>query len=258
MSTMPAAFIGHGNPMNALEHNRYTEAWRSFAALSPRPSAILAISAHWYVGVTAVTAMAAPRTIHDFYGFPQELFAVDYPAPGDPALAEEIAAMDTPGYVGLDADSWGLDHGTWSILSHMYPAADVPVVQLSVHAGEPLEYHVALGASLAPLRDEGVMILASGNVVHNLGLIDWNLPGQGAAWARSFDEAVAEVMTTQPSAIGRLAAEPSWSPAVPTPDHFLPLAYLAGLADEAGEAATTLVSGLELGSLSMTSYVLGV
>jgi 4,5-DOPA dioxygenase extradiol len=257
MSTMPAAFVGHGNPMNALEHNRYTEAWRSFAAESPRPRAILAISAHWYVNITAVTAMATPRTVHDFYGFPQELFDVDYPAPGDPALAAEVAALDTPGYVGLDADSWGLDHGTWSILTHMYPAADIPVVQLSVHAGEPLEYHLALGAALAPLREEGVLILGSGNVVHNLGLIDWSLAGQGASWAKAFDEAVAEVMTTQPVAIGRLEAEAAFGAAVPTPEHFLPLAYLAGLASEAGTTASTLISGLELGSLSMTSYVLG-
>ena len=256
MSRQPAAFLGHGNPMNALEHNRYTDAWRALAAGAERPRAVLMISAHWYVNITAVTATAQPRTIHDFYGFPPELFAVEYPAPGDPTLAQEVVDVVAPTSVGLDADSWGLDHGAWSILVHMFPEADIPVLQLSVHADQPLEYHLELGAALAPLREEGVMILASGNVVHNLSRIEWSMPGRGAPWAHRFDDSVREIMTTDPGSLGRIGESPDLEMAVPTPDHFLPLAYLAGLARAADAVTTTLVDGCELGSLSMTSYAL--
>jgi len=256
MTTISAAFLGHGNPMNALETNRWTAAWSEFGASLGDATAILSISAHWYVNITAVTAMAAPRTIHDFYGFPDELFAFDYPATGDPALARRIVETLEPVHVGLDEDSWGLDHGTWSVLTHVRPKADLPVLQLSVHAGLPLEQHLAIGRALAPLREQGVAIIASGNVVHNLGRIEWGHEGRGADWAEDFDRTATTLMTSDPSAIGQLLDHPAFPLAVPTPEHFLPVVYLAGLADAAGTGTSTLVEGCDLGSLSMTSYVL--
>lgn len=255
--TMPALFIGHGSPMNTLDRNGYTDCWRELGEQLPRPRALLVVSAHWYFGATAVTAMPRPRTIHDFYGFPEELFAFDYPAPGDPALAEEIAEVVKPHWMGLDRDQWGLDHGTWSVLAHLYPQADVPVVQLSINALRPLSYHLELAAALAPLRDRGVTIVASGNVVHNLGMVQWKQPDAGFDWAERFDDAVAEQLATNPGDILRTVEHPDFAKAVPTPDHFIPMLYLAGLAAAGGEAPRPLVRGCALGSLSMTSYGIG-
>ena len=257
MDRMPALFVGHGSPMNTLEQNGYTEAWRAFGRHLPRPRALLVISAHWYFGATAVTAMPTPRTIHDFYGFPQKLFDFDYPASGAPDLAQEVADIVKPLWMGLDQDQWGLDHGTWSVLAHLYPGADVPVVQLSINALRPLEYHLDLATRLAPLRDRGVMILGSGNVVHNLGRVQWNQPDAAFDWAERFDDAVVDQLATEPSDILKLTEHPDFHLAVPTPDHFIPLLYLAGLAGAEGSSAEALVRGYAMGSISMTCYGLG-
>jgi 4,5-DOPA dioxygenase extradiol len=253
---MPAVFLGHGSPMNALEHNRYTAAWAAFGASVPRPRAILVVSAHWYIGSTAVTAMPTPRTIHDFYGFPQKLFEFQYPAPGSTAFAEEVSDVVKPVWVGLDHDSWGIDHGTWSVLAHAFPAADIPVVQLSINAAKPFDYHLDVGARLAPLRDSGVLLVSSGNVVHNLGGMDFANPDGGYSWAERFNEAVRAKMQEAPAEVLTVDARPEFRLAVPTPDHFLPLLYLAGAAGVSGRTLDVLVDGYTFGSLSMTSYTL--
>jgi len=253
---MPAVFFGHGSPMNALERNRYSEAWATFGKTAPKPRAILVVSAHWYTNATAVTSMAWPRTIHDFYGFPKELFEVEYRAPGSPEVAQEVAEIVKPKHVGLDHDSWGIDHGTWSVLVHAFPDADVPVVQLSIHAQKDFDFHFDLGTRLAPLRDRGVLIIGSGNVVHNLRALDWSQPELAFDWARRFDDAAREVLTAKPSEAPRLRSHADYARSSPTPDHFLPLLYIAGLAGAAGRPLEALTDGHAFGSISMASYTL--
>jgi len=253
---LPAIFFGHGSPMNALEHNRYTDAWRQLGALTGTPKAILAISAHWYMRGTAVTAMDRPKTIHDFYGFPQALFDVQYPAPGDPKLATRVRELLAPVNVALD-QSWGLDHGTWSVLKHAFPRADVPVVQLAIDATQPAAFHHTLGAHLAPLRDEGVLIVGSGNVVHNLRTIGW---GGGAPydWAVRFNDYVRDAIAK--SQYDRLIdyekAGSDARLAVPTPEHYLPLLYVLG-AQRDDDSVHVAIDGLEVKSIGMLSLWIG-
>ncbi len=255
-TVMPAAFIGHGSPMNALETNRYTDSWRRFGASIPQPRAILVISAHWHINATALTAMNHPRTIHDFYGFPRALFQVEYPAPGSPEIAVEIADLVKPHWVGLDQDSWGIDHGAWSVLVHAFPHANIPVLQLSINATQSFDYHLDLGAKLAPLREAGILVLGSGNVVHNLARIDWRQPDAAFEWNRRFDNAVKNIMATTPAELPTVIQHPDYALAVPTDEHFIPLIYLAGMAAAANKPAEVLVEGFSMGSLSMTAYTL--
>ena len=257
MTDIPSIFVGHGSPMNTLESNAYTQAWQRLGKALPRPRGVLVISAHWFIGATAVTAMPRPRTIHDFYGFPDELFEFEYPAPGMPELAEEVAELVKPHWIGLDRDQWGLDHGAWSVLAHLYPAADVPVVQLSLNALKPFDYHIDIGRRLAPLRERGILVLGSGNVVHNLRRLNWRNRDSGEDWAYRFDDAAAALMSERPADIAELQQHPDYGLAVPTPDHFLPLCYIAGVAAAAGTAAAPLVRGCTLGSISMTCYGAG-
>jgi 4,5-DOPA dioxygenase extradiol len=254
---MPAVFVGHGSPMNTLEQNRYTEAWREIGKSVPRPIAILAVSAHWYISGTAVTAMENPRTIHDFGGFPRELFEFQYPAPGRPALAQRVCKLLAPLAVRQD-DSWGLDHGTWSVLAHAFPKADVPVVQLSIDATQPASFHYDLGQRLAPLRDEGVLIVGSGNVVHNLRMIQWDSAAPGYDWAVRFNEQVRDHLERhehQPLvAYEKMGGDARLS--VPTPDHYLPLLYVISLQGE-GESIASAVDGIQNASISMLTVVVG-
>ena len=244
--------------MNALAENTYTARWRSLGVETPRPRAILSISAHWFVPGTGATVCTAPRTIHDFGGFPQELYQVQYPAPGDPDLARRVQKLLQPLPVQLD-DSWGLDHGTWSVLRHVYPRADIPVVQLSIDEGKPAAFHFDVGRKLAPLRDEGILIVGSGNLVHNLHAYAWGRHAPNPYdWAIRFEDRARELMLagdTKPlidyETLGREALL-----SIPTPDHYLPLLYVLG-AREPGDAITFPVEGVDGGSISMLSVQVG-
>jgi 4,5-DOPA dioxygenase extradiol len=256
---MPAIFFGHGNPLNALLRNQYTEAWSNIGNSLPRPKAVLCISAHWYLPGTAVTAMAQPRTIHDFGGFPRELYEVNYPAAGSPELARRVRDLLAPVSVQLDEASWGLDHGTWSVLCHVFPNADLPVIQLSIDETKPPEFHHALGKGLLPLRDEGVLIVGSGNLVHNLHTYAWGRHNvEPFDWAVRFEKMARELLAKGDEAplvdyesLGRDALL-----SAPTPDHYLPLLYVLG-SRQPGDEVTFPVEGFDGGSISMLTVQLG-
>jgi 4,5-DOPA dioxygenase extradiol len=256
---MPALFFGHGNPMNALLVNPYTEKWAALGAGLPKPKAILSVSAHWYIQDAAVTVSTAPKTIHDFGGFPRELYQVQYPAPGDPDLAARVQKLLAPLPVRLD-DRWGLDHGTWSVLRHVYPQADIPVVQLSIDETQPPSFHYEIGKRLASLREEGILIVGSGNVVHNLHAYAWGRHVQKPYdWAISFEKRVRESLLAEEykplvnyeNQLGREA-----DLAVPTPDHYLPLLYVVGTRTPS-EPLTFPVEGVDGGSVSMLAVRVG-
>lgn len=257
---MPVLFLGHGSPMNAIEENQFVQGFRDAANKIPKPNAILCVSAHWYTEGTFVTAMDMPKTIHDFYGFPKELFDVNYPAPGNPDLAHETAELLAPVKVGED-HSWGLDHGAWSVIRHMYPEADIPVIQLSIDYRKPPEYHFELAKKLSKLREKGILIIGSGNIVHNLRMIDWrNIDTVGAGWDWAIE---AREKTNNWLLDGNfenllnyrnMGTELQY--AIPTPDHFLPLIYTLGL-KEKSENLSLFNDELIGGSLSMTSVRIG-
>jgi 4,5-DOPA dioxygenase extradiol len=253
---MPAVFIGHGNPMNAITDTPFSRAWQVLGKALPRPLAIVAISAHWFVDTTAVTVAPNPQMIYDFGGFPAPLYEVQYPAPGDPQLAADIAQMLAPLPVALDTE-WGFDHGAWSVLVHTHPEADVPVIQLAIDARQPAAFHFDLGKRLAPLRERGILLLGSGNIVHNLRRAQWQ-PGGGDTyeWAARFDEYVRDaILAHDDAALIDYLDHPDGRVCAPTPDHYLPLLYIAG-ARQASDTSTFPIEGMDMGSISMRSLLL--
>ncbi|HET7818609.1 MAG TPA: 4,5-DOPA dioxygenase extradiol [Bacteroidia bacterium] len=251
---MPVLFVGHGNPMNAIEKNEYNTSWNALGKNLPKPKAILCVSAHWLTSGTKVTAMEQPKTIHDFGGFPDELFAQQYPAKGSPEFAKETQALITKTKVQSDFE-WGLDHGTWSVLLPMFPQADIPVYQLSIDYSKPPQYHYELAKELAELRKRGVLIVGSGNIVHNLRMIDWN--GKAFDWAIEFDEKIKKFIDEKNhndiinyEKLGQLAQL-----AVPTNDHYLPLLYSLALQDKK-DSVKYFNDKCEMGSISMRSLII--
>ena len=255
---MPAIFFGHGNPMNALLSNAYTKAWSAIGTAIPKPRAVLAVSAHWYVPGTFVTAMAAPRTIHDFGGFPPELYQIEYSAPGDPELAGQVTELLAP--FSVDSDhQWGLDHGTWAVLCHVFPAADVPIVQLSIDRTKAPAFHYEVAKRLAPLRDEGVLIIGSGNLVHNLHAYTWSgHPVEPLDWAVRFEDKARKLLLDNDhlSLIDYETLGPDAMLSVPTPDHYLPLLFVIAL-QRKDEPVSFPVEGFDGGSISMLTVMIG-
>jgi 4,5-DOPA dioxygenase extradiol len=255
---IPAIFFGHGNPLNALAANSYTAAWAALGRSVPRPRAVLAISAHWYIPYSAVTANTAPPTLHDFGGFPRELYQVQYPAPGSPELARRV--QELLGTVSVKSDeSWGLDHGTWAVLKHVFPQADIPVVQLGIDGTQPPRFHYELGKRLAPLREEGILVVGSGNLVHNLTAYAWGgREVQPFDWAVRFEEQVIKALLQDDAEAlvdyGRFGRDALLS--VPTPDHYLPLLYVLGLRRKQ-DRISFAVRGVDGGSVSMLAIQIG-
>ena len=255
---LPAVFFGHGNPLNALRRNGWTDGWSALGASLPRPRAVLCVSAHWYLPATLVSAQDRPRTIHDFGGFPRELYQVQYPAPGSPELARRVQELLAPASVGLD-ETWGLDHGTWSVLCHVFPDADVPVVQLSIDETQPADFHYELAKRLAPLRDEGVLVAGSGNLVHNLHAYAWGgHPGEPLDWAARFDALARELLLAGDHAplVGYESLGRDALLSAPTPDHYLPLLYVIATRRD-GDEISFPVEGFDGGSISMLTVRVG-
>jgi 4,5-DOPA dioxygenase extradiol len=259
-TTMPVLFVGHGSPMNGIEDNHFSNYWKKLAQEIPQPKAVVCVSAHWLTRGTFVTAMEAPPTIHDFGGFPQALFDVQYPAPGSPEVARETSGVITTAQVGLDHE-WGLDHGTWTILRHMYPEANIPVLQLSIDYEKPASYHYELSKQLASLRKKGVLIMGSGNMVHNLRMVDFakiNVENYGYDWALEMNEIFKKKITDgdHQSLIDYTSLSKSAKLAIPTPDHYYPLLYTLGLKSEKDNISffNDMAVG---GSLTMTSVRIG-
>lgn len=256
---MPVLFLGHGNPMNAIEENEFVIGFRNLAKDIPKPNAILCISAHWETKGTFVTAMQHPPTIHDFGGFPKELFAVQYPAPGSPELAKETQSLITNAEVGLD-DKWGLDHGAWSVIKHLYPNADIPVVQLSLDYNQTPQYHYELAQQIKSLREKGILIIGSGNMVHNLRKLEWKRLNDtfGFDWALEVNKKMKKFIISgdHKQLINFRAQGKSWELAIPTPEHYLPLLYALALQDK-NEEAKLFNDKPVAGSLSMTSVKIG-
>jgi 4,5-DOPA dioxygenase extradiol len=253
---MPVLFLGHGSPMNAIEDNEFVHEWRAIGKTLPRPNAILCVSAHWETRGTFITAMPKPMTIHDFGGFPKALFDVQYPAPGSPELAKETKSIIKKTEVGLD-NNWGLDHGCWSVIKHLYPKADVPTIQLSLDSYQTPQYHYDLAKELAPLRTKGVLIVGSGNIVHNLGMVAWdklNTEDYSFDWAYEAREEMKKFILTDDhkSLIDYKSQSRAFKLAIPTPEHFLPLLYVLALKDE-GEKVSIFNDKTVAGSLAMTS-----
>jgi len=249
-------FVGHGSPMNAIEENEFVAGWRTVGKTLPKPTSILCVSAHWETRGVYVTMMEKPRTIHDFGGFPQELFEVQYPAPGSPELAKEVGGIITKTAVG-SGDTWGLDHGCWSVLKRMYPAADVPVIQLSLDYSQPAQYHYDLARELAPLRKKGVLIIGSGNLVHNLRLVAWDKmdqPGYGFDWALEASDKMKKFILSDDhkSLINYKEQGRAFDLAIPTPEHYLPLLYALALKGE-NDHIELFNDKPVMGSLTMTS-----
>jgi 4,5-DOPA dioxygenase extradiol len=256
-TVMPALFVGHGSPMNGIEDNAFSQRWAQKGREIPRPTAVVCVSAHWFTRGTRITAMDAPPTIHDFYGFPPELFAVQYPAPGSPALATETAALLPSANPILDHD-WGLDHGTWSVVKHMYPDADIPVLQLSIDQTQTPARHFELGRELLALRRKGVLIIGSGNIVHNLPKMNWHLPEAGFDWAVEADTLFKDhILSGDFSPLTRYDTLGSAVRlAIPTPEHYLPLLYVLGLRS-GQEPITFFNEQTVMGSISMRSLQIG-
>jgi 4,5-DOPA dioxygenase extradiol len=255
---MPLLFVGHGSPMNGIEDNDFSKRWKEMGRQLPLPAAVLCISAHWYTHGTFVTAMNRPKTIHDFYGFPQPLFDLQYPAPGNPDLAKETAGLIKSTVVGLNHE-WGLDHGCWSVVKRMYPDADIPVLQLSIDGTKPPDWHYELAKEISSLRTKGVLILGSGNMIHNLGLVDWERPDEGFDWAEEMNETFKHLIESgdhkhllKYPELGNAAAL-----SIPTPDHYLPLLYVLGIKEQK-EDIIFFNDTVVMGSVSMTSVGIGL